>query len=169
MNEEEIRRGLRCSSLELGRRALAAHSPRMRCLLLRAALAFALALSMGCAGEAAPPRDGASPGAKGALEKTEAPPPPVPPGHVARRDVDLALTRLGLPWLFRRVMREGTVDKAGKFAGWRLIGLPEEWSSVDLRPGDIVNRVNGLPLETPDDAWEAWKSVAKAKEIRLSL
>jgi hypothetical protein len=93
----------------------------------------------------------------------------VPPGHVARRDVDLALTRLGLPWLFRRIMREGVLDKAGKFAGWRLIGLPEEWSSVDLHPGDIVNRVNGLPLETPDDAWEAWKSVAKAKEIRLSL
>jgi hypothetical protein len=29
--------------------------------------------------------------------------------------------------------------------------------------------VNGLPLETPDEAWEAWKSVAKAPEIKISL
>ena len=139
----------------------------MRCQLLRTTLAFALALPLGCA-DAAAPRATTPDAAKGAA-KAEPPRPPVPPGHVARQDVDLALTRLGLPWLFRRVMREGAFDKAGKFAGWRLTGLPEEWSSFDLRPGDVVKRVNGMPLETPDNAWEAWKSMAKARELRVSL
>src|SRR5262245_18157893 len=125
----------------------------MRCLLLRTTLAFALALPMGCA-DAATPQANTPATAKGATNKAEPPRPAVPPGHVARQDVDLALTRLGLPWLFRRVMREGAFDKAGKLVGWRLIGLPEEWSSVDIHPGDIVTRVNGLSLETPDDAWE---------------
>jgi hypothetical protein len=101
--------------------------------------------------------------------KVEAPRPPIPAGHLYREDVDQTLTTLGLPWLFRRVMREGAFSKDGRFTGWLITGLPEEWSAIDLKPGDVVQRVNGKTLETPEDAWEAWKSVAKAKEIKLSL
>jgi hypothetical protein len=136
--------------------------------LCRAALAAPLALALlGCGGEAAAPPANAPP----------SPPPPAaaqaapaaPPGHLARREVERVLTRLGPPWLLRRVMREEVLDRAGKFAGWRITGLPEEWSDIDLRPGDVVKRVNSLPLETPDEAWEAWKSVARARELRVSL
>ncbi|MEO5728800.1 MAG: serine protease [Byssovorax sp.] len=101
--------------------------------------------------------------------KVEKARPPIPAGHLYREDVDQALTSLGLPWLFRRVMREGAFSKDGRFTGWLITGLPEEWSAIDLKPGDVVQRVNGKTLETPEDAWEAWKSVARAKEIKLSL
>jgi len=136
----------------------------------RAALVASLASALGCADHAArsPVKAPSAPAAKAAAV-AEKPAPPVPKGHVARREVNHALTALGPAWLLRRVLREESFDKAGAFAGWRITGLPDEWSDVDLRPGDVVSRVNGLPLETPDDAWEAWKSVAKAREIRVHL
>jgi hypothetical protein len=95
--------------------------------------------------------------------------PMVPPGHLLRADVDAVLVTQGPPWVLRRVLSEEVMKSDGKFWGWRLVGLPEEWRDVDLRPGDIVTRVNGLPLETPDQAWEAWKSVASAVEVKISL
>ena len=91
------------------------------------------------------------------------------PGHVLRPEVDRVLVQQGPPWLLRRVMREETFAKDGRFAGWRITGLPEEWRSIDLRPGDVVSRVNGKTLETPEEAWDAWKSVAGAKEIKLAI
>jgi hypothetical protein len=99
----------------------------------------------------------------------EAPPPAVPPGHLSRTEVDRVLTTQGPPWLLRRVLSEEVMEKNGKFAGWRMVGLPEEWMNIDLRPGDIVTRVNGLPIETPDQFWEAWKSVATALELKITL
>jgi hypothetical protein len=96
-------------------------------------------------------------------------PAQAPPGHVLRPEVDRVLVQQGPPWILRRVMREETFAKDGRFAGWRITGLPEEWRAIDLRPGDVVSRVNGKTLETPEEAWEAWKSVAGAKEIKLAV
>lgn len=135
----------------------------------RIALASLLALALtGCStAEVAPAPAKAPPAAP--VAKVEKPRPPIAAGHLYREDVDQALTTLGLPWLFRRVMRESAFSKDGRFIGWLITGLPEEWSAVDLKPGDVVRQVNGKTLETPEDAWEAWKSVARAKEIKLTL
>ncbi len=95
--------------------------------------------------------------------------PALPPGHLARTDVDHVLTTQGPPWVLRRVISEEVLRHDGKFAGWRLVGLPEEWRGVDLKPGDVVSRVNGLPLETPDQFWEAWKSMARVAELKIDL
>lgn len=139
----------------------------MRSPLLPRALVASLSLVLGCGGEAQPPPAKAPPRPPASAAATAS--PAAPPGHLARREVEQVLTKLGPSWLLRRVMREEVFDKTGKFAGWRLTGLPDEWSAVDLRPGDVVKRVNGMALETPDDAWAAWKSVAKARELRVSL
>lgn len=133
------------------------------------ALASFVALSLAaCSSAEVPPPAPKAPVAV-AAPKVEKARPEIPAGHLYREDVDQALTTLGLPWLFRRVLREGAFSKDGRFAGWLITGLPEEWSAIDLKPGDVVQRVNGKTLETPEDAWEAWKSVAKSKEIKLSL
>ncbi len=95
--------------------------------------------------------------------------PKAPPGHLLRDEVDQVLTQIGPAWVFRRVMREEVIKKDGKFAGWRVTGLPEEWTGIDLRPGDVVTRINGLALETPDAAWDAWKSVAKYPALKVSI
>ncbi len=120
----------------------------------------------GCAsGGAPPPKPPAPPPAAPAAAE----PPAAPPGHLVRAEVDRVLVTQGPPWVLRRVLSEEVMKSDGKFAGWRLVGLPEEWRGIDLRPGDVVTRVNGLPLETPDQAWDAWKSIAKAPEIKISL
>jgi hypothetical protein len=130
---------------------------------LRALLVLGVGLAAGCSS----PRPAKAPPAKVAVK-----PAPrlvtAPPGHAARANVERALES-GPAWLLRRVMREEVLDGKGKFVGWRLTGLPDEWSDVDLKPGDVVTRVNNKPLETPDEAWDAWKSVARAREIRIRV
>jgi hypothetical protein len=95
--------------------------------------------------------------------------PAAPPGHLLRAEVDRVLVTQGPPWILRRALVEEVIKRDGKFAGWRLVGLPEEWSAIDLKPGDIVTRVNGLAIETPDEAWEAWRSVASATDLKITV
>jgi hypothetical protein len=137
--------------------------------LPRRALLAASALALGACSSSAPsaPPKAPAPAASAAAAAHVA--PALPPGHIARADVDHVLTTQGPPWVLRRVVTEEVLRHDGKFAGWRLVGLPEEWRGVDLKPGDVVARVNGLPLETPDQFWEAWKSVARAAELKIDL
>lgn len=92
----------------------------------------------------------------------------IAPGHVARADVERVL-RVGPSWVFRRVLNEPIVREDGALVGWRIIGLPENWSAIDLKPGDIVTRVNGVAIVKPDDAWTAWKATASARELRIDI
>lgn len=134
----------------------------VRASIFVTSLALSLA-AFGCAsGDAGPP-------AKAAPASVAKPAPAAPPGHLARVAVDRVLTEQGPPWILRRVMPREVIRDDGKFTGWQLTGLPEEWSHIDLQPGDVVTRVNGKPIETPEEAWEAWKSVARARELKISL
>ncbi len=134
-------------------------------VLLRAVLGLAAISALAACGErAAPPRVATVKTQPKAIPRAVT----APPGHAARANVERALSS-GPAWLLRRVMREEVLDGKGKFVGWRLTGLPDEWSDVDLKPGDVVTRVNNKPLETPDEAWEAWKSVGRAREIRVRV
>jgi len=74
---------------------------------------------------------------------------------------------MGLPWLLRRVWPEEVV-RENKFVGWRIVAVPEEWTGLDVRPDDIVTRVNGKSVETPDQLWDAWTSLATATELRVT-
>jgi type II secretory pathway component PulC len=61
---------------------------------------------------------------------------------------------------------------SGRFRGWRIVKLaPDDpmWRGVDLLPGDIVNQVNGLPIEHPEQALAAFQSLAVAKELRVTF
>jgi len=126
-----------------------------------AAATIALSLALAACGGAQPaPRPSASASVK------PAPAPRAAPGHLARGDVDRVLA-FGPPWLLRRVQMED-VARDGKFVGWRLIALPEEWKSLDLKPGDVVTKVNGVVVEKPDDLWTVWTALAKASELKVS-
>jgi hypothetical protein len=134
---------------------------RLACLPL--SLCFALA---GC--EEPPPRPAAAPTPAAPIPAPAAAGAAVPAGHLSRAEVERVL-REGPPWILRRVPVEEVIhDPDGKFVGWRLMGLPAAWASLDLRPGDVVTRVNGHPLETTDEAFDAWLLVAKSKELRVS-
>jgi S1-C subfamily serine protease len=76
---------------------------------------------------------------------------------------------LGL-FLQRAALDDQPVMKEGHFYGFRIAALhdPEFWSGVDLRPGDVITRVNGMPIEHPEEALEAFHSLEVASELRVA-
>jgi len=58
----------------------------------------------------------------------------------------------------------------GRFHGWRIVSFrdPARWADVDLKPGDVVLKVNDHKLERPEDAMVPWQSLAIASELRVS-
>jgi len=128
---------------------------------------ISLGLVVGCAEqEAVRPATAANTKAAAPAPSAQEAAPSVPPGHLARREVEHVL-RQGPPWLLRRILPEEVI-REGKFVGWRMLSLPEDWK-VDLKTGDIVTRVNGLAIERPDDLWAAWMQMQSAVELRVSI
>lgn len=127
--------------------------------------AIPLSLTLGCSSNT----DAASKPKTPTAAKTEVVAPPsaqTPPDKLERAALKTVLPS-GLPWILRRVWPEEVV-REGKFVGWRLVAIPEEWLGLDVRPDDIVTRVNGKSVETPEQLWDAWVSLATASELRVT-
>ena len=56
----------------------------------------------------------------------------------------------------------------GKFHGFKIRAINPDWA-VDLRPGDVVTRVNGIVPEHPEDADAALRSLEKAAALKVEL
>jgi S1-C subfamily serine protease len=93
---------------------------------------------------------------------------PAPPGSLWRRDVDAALEG-GLGRFLQHVELQAYVDQ-GTFVGFRIVELKplSWWQGVDLAPGDIITRVNGMPIEQPAEAHAAFESLRKTDKLRVS-
>ncbi len=129
-------------------------------------LPFVALLSVACAAsapEAATPKKPAASAPQVAPSSAAA---SATPGRLARAEVDVILTEKGPPWLFQRVVPE-EVFVDGKFAGWRILSMPKEWEGLEIKPGDVITRVNGLSLERPEDLWKAWTSVLVTSELKI--
>jgi type II secretion system protein C len=99
---------------------------------------------------------------------------PAPAGadHALPRSAVHAAIVDGLGVLLQRVdLDDQPVMSSGKFHGFRIAGLrdPDFWSGVDLRPGDVVVAVNGMPIEHPEQAQTALESLDAAKELRVAI
>lgn len=59
---------------------------------------------------------------------------------------------------------------AGKFTGWSIVALqpPELWQGIDLKAGDIVTRVNGMPIEREMEAFDAFQAVRQAPMLEVT-
>ncbi len=114
----------------------------------------------------------------GALPETDHPPtqateeaaPPVdsaPPGSLWGSDVR-AVVDAGLGRFLGNIDVEPVVSE-GRFRGFRLLELrpAEAWTGVDLRPGDVVTSLNGMPIERETQAYDAFVALKTAKEIRV--
>ncbi len=88
-------------------------------------------------------------------------------GAIDRADLESVL-REGPAWLLARIQLEEVLANE-KFQGWRLRELPIEWSRVDLRAGDVVTRINTLPVESPTDFWSAWTTLSVASEVKVDF
>jgi hypothetical protein len=69
---------------------------------------------------------------------------------------------------FLRLVEVEAETEGGSFVGWRLVSLPESQPSwLDIRTGDVVTAINGLPLERPEDAQRVWEMLQVASEVRI--
>ncbi len=116
---------------------------------------------------------GAPPPARTSSEVTAeadepAPAPPAREGVIARAALD-PLLDAGLGRFLQRVSTEPHLD-AGRFVGFRITELRGElFAGVDLRPGDTLVRVNGMPIERPEQALAAWNALRVASELTLDV
>ncbi len=123
-----------------------------------------------CGGSSPPP---AAPKAVQPKQAAAAPvpaPAPMPTNALRRSSVRAVLAQGPGAFLQRISVDDQPVFVAGKFHGFRITALngPAWWRGVDLKPGDVVTQVNGFPIEHPEDALEAFKSLAVASELRVS-
>lgn len=102
--------------------------------------------------------------AQAARAKPDAP----APGTLRRADVE-SVVDAGLGRFLSHVALEPRVS-AGKFAGWTIMALepPDLWQGVDLKPGDVVTRVNGMPIERETEAYDAFQAVRQASTLEVS-
>jgi S1-C subfamily serine protease len=96
--------------------------------------------------------------------------PEVNAGVIARPALRAELSR-GIGSFLQQVRTEPAFSR-GRFAGWRVLDLFSRRSDVHvkvLRPGDTVARVNGRPVERPEDLVALWSSLGSASELVLDI
>ena len=94
---------------------------------------------------------------------------PAPAGSIRRSDVRQALSA-GLGMFLQRVTFDvdHPVFRDHKFVGFRITELKGPgWQGIDLKPGDVVTAVNGFTVERPEQAQQAFLSLAVASELRV--
>lgn len=94
---------------------------------------------------------------------------PAPSGTIKRSEVRQALNA-GLGMFLQRVTFdvEHPVFRDHKFVGFRITELKGPgWQTIDLKAGDVVTAVNGFTIERPEQAQQAFLSLAVASELRV--
>jgi len=140
--------------------------------LLRSA--FVLALSFGSLASVACGETPPAKSAESAAPKPEAAPTTtaaaVPPKTTSlrRSQVKAGIAR-GLGYFLQNVTVEDyPVMRANKFYGFKVKAISLELG-VDIQPGDVVTRVNGMAIEHPEDADAALRSLEKAQALRVDF
>lgn len=89
-------------------------------------------------------------------------------GPLDRKDVEQTV-EAGLGRFLQRVDVEPSF-RGQSFQGFRIVLLrPKEfWEGVDLRPGDVVTQVNGMPIGRETQAYRAFVGLLTADHLRVS-
>jgi len=114
-------------------------------------------------GEAPPAEKADEPKPESSLEQSY---PRVSTGAIARDEL-LPVLDGGLGRFLQNVETEPAFHKGG-FVGFRIVSLfPGEpaFASLDLRSGDTVTRINGKPIERPEQAAAVWEDLRTASKL----
>jgi hypothetical protein len=60
----------------------------------------------------------------------------------------------------------------GRFRGWIIRTLPAEdacYADLDLRAGDVITRVNGRPVERPEEASDVWDGLRTSSALVIDF
>ncbi len=134
-------------------------------------------LAGGCAGSAPPPASSPTGPTGGVVPVTAAVAKPASgslkssDSHVLARASVKSVVSQGLGMFLQQVdLDDQPALTDGKFRGFRITALHGSrfWSGVDLKAGDVVTGVNGLPIERPEQAQAAFDSIAVANELRVT-
>ena len=91
--------------------------------------------------------------------------------HSLSRSAVHAVVAQGLGYFLQRVdLEDRPVFEGGRFHGFRIARLRDEkfWDGVDIKAGDVVTAVNGLPIERPEQAQTAFDSLEVSSELRVA-
>ena len=85
------------------------------------------------------------------------------------RDEVSAVVDAGLGYFLQHVEVDAQLEH-GTFRGFRILSLepPDYWRGVDLKPGDVVTLVNGMPIERPVEAHQAFSALKTADRLVVS-
>jgi S1-C subfamily serine protease len=134
---------------------------------VRATSLFALYFLTGCGSSAPEP---ARPPSPPPLLPRAAPAPAVAaPVTTLRRPDVVSVLDSGFGTFLQRVQVEPSLAD-GRFRGWAIVELRPTgfWEAVDLKPGDVVTSVNGLPIERDTEAFDAFQSLRTAAELKVA-
>lgn len=92
-----------------------------------------------------------------------------PPETELRRAALDGLIAEGPAYALAMVQTEAAKEK-GRFVGFTIVSFRAKPPAyLDLRPGDVVTRVNGLPIETPDQFFAVFEALKTAAEVRFDV
>lgn len=57
----------------------------------------------------------------------------------------------------------------GRYEGFRVTAIDPSWASAGIQVGDVLLRLNGQPIERPEQAQVAFESLRVASEVALEL
>jgi S1-C subfamily serine protease len=132
-----------------------------------------LLLLFACGAKEQPPAEPASRATAGATSGAEAeaaePPPETAIGGSGQIDRGMlgAVLEAGLGRFLQGVETEPALAD-GRFVGFRLLSLyPDDprMANVGLERGDVITRVNGQPIERPEQALRVWDGLRVASEL----
>jgi type II secretory pathway component PulC len=111
-----------------------------------------------------------APAAHAAAVSAPALPDQLEAGSIARSEINAVLAA-GVGRFLQRLRAEPRIER-GRFAGWRLLRLPDAGpapAAEVLVPGDVVLRVNGQSIERPEQFKNVWDSMATSSELLLDV
>ncbi|HTQ05926.1 MAG TPA: hypothetical protein VMI54_18825 [Polyangiaceae bacterium] len=135
---------------------------------MRATILAGLCFCTACGGSAPapvpPPRVAVAP-----APPARVPAPRGPLTTLKRSDV-VSVIDSGFGNFLQRVQVEPSLAD-GRFRGWTIVDLRPTgfWEAVDLKPGDVVTSVNGLPIERETEAFDAFESLRTADALAVAF
>jgi type II secretory pathway component PulC len=124
-----------------------------------------------CGGSTPPARDAQVAKPSGELSETATEQPTAakqPITSLKRSDVKETIARGVGAFLQNVTVEDWPVMHGGKFHGFKIKTINPGWN-VDIKPGDVITRVNGIVPEHPEEADAALRSLEKAPSLRIDF
>jgi hypothetical protein len=96
--------------------------------------------------------------------RVPAPAPPPDPTRPRMTRAQLYRVLDAGPGAFLRTVRVRASHGPKGFAGWEVLALWPD-AHIDIGPGDVVVRVNGRPIERPEQLNQVWDSLRSVFEF----